>query len=416
MQASTVLLTNEYSASNVNVSSMATVKIQPSDDDVFVLLDSDEKVCHVVDLSDTSFFPYKTKSSNPVLVFVDVDKTPYNSLYMKLLHHGASTQRPPLHPFSSSSSFNIVDALKMTKSKKKSKFYLTAIDFDSIDVRDVKYLPPSFDGGVIFILPPIAVDVSSTYGRSMDGMDKMCNGHIWCTTKTTNIQNDFGFFFRRSSCARHLLCTNTYSDYLYRNGGVHNCTEWIGSTLIPFSMGDVTAKKSRLKCKVCCSTLVSIVLCHTRIIYVHFTSPGMSKACIHLGVHKYHVSNDTCCESLDIAYQCVANEVMKTPTAKNSVIVMAASKKFLVDYLLKSPSNGEGYYLAGSLLEVVMDKFSTLASPNCRNIVSGSKCFLRNGMDTMDSIMALKDHSRFKYVHDSRFPGQSKDKVFVSKC
>ena len=33
----------------------------------------------------------------------------------------------------------------------------------------------------------------------------------------------------------------------------------------------------------------------------------------------------------------------------------------------------------------------------------------------MDSIMALKDHSGFKYVHDSRFPGQFKDKVFVFK-
>jgi hypothetical protein len=54
---------------------------------------------------------------------------------------------------------------------------------------------------------------------------------------------------------------------------------------------------------------------------------------------------------------------------------MAASKKFLVDYLLKSPSNNGGHHLAGKLLEVVMDKFRILASPNCRNFVSGSKCF-----------------------------------------
>lgn len=31
----------------------------------------------------------------------------------------------------------------------------------------------------------------------------------------------------------------------------------------------------------------------------------------------------------------------------------------------------------------------------------------------MDSIMALKDHSSFKFVHGSRIPGQSKDKVVV---
>ena len=116
-----------------------------------------------------------------------------------------------------------------------------------------------------------------------------------------------------------------------------------------------------------------------------------------------------------MAYQCVANEAMKTPTAKSFAIVMAASKKFLADYLLKFPSNGEGHHLAGSSLEVVMDKFSNIASPNRHNFVSGSKRFVRSGMGTMDSIMALKDHSGFKYVHDSRFPGQSKDKVFVFK-
>jgi hypothetical protein len=94
---------------------------------------------------------------------------------------------------------------------------------------------------------------------------------------------------------------------------------------------------------------------------------------------------------------------------------MTANKQFLANYLLKSPANVEGHHLVGSSLEVVMDKFNTLASPNCRNFVYGSKRFLRSEMGTMDSIMALKDHSAFKFVHGSRFPGQSKDKVFVFK-
>ena len=54
---------------------------------------------------------------------------------MKLLRHGVLSQRPPLHHSSSSSSFNIVDTLKMTKSRRRSRSNLTAIDFDSIDVR-----------------------------------------------------------------------------------------------------------------------------------------------------------------------------------------------------------------------------------------------------------------------------------------
>ena len=38
MQASTVLLTNEFGASTINVPSMGTIKIEPKEDDVIVLL------------------------------------------------------------------------------------------------------------------------------------------------------------------------------------------------------------------------------------------------------------------------------------------------------------------------------------------------------------------------------------------
>ena len=56
MQASIILLTTESSASTVNVPSMVTVKIEPSDDDILVLLDADEDVYHVVDLLDHHLF------------------------------------------------------------------------------------------------------------------------------------------------------------------------------------------------------------------------------------------------------------------------------------------------------------------------------------------------------------------------
>ena len=50
------MLTNESGGSIVNVLIVPTVKIEPSVNDVLVLLDSDENVYLVVDLSDTSHF------------------------------------------------------------------------------------------------------------------------------------------------------------------------------------------------------------------------------------------------------------------------------------------------------------------------------------------------------------------------
>jgi hypothetical protein len=116
-----------------------------------------------------------------------------------------------------------------------------------------------------------------------------------------------------------------------------------------------------------------------------------------------------------MAYQCMAKEVCKTPTAKNFAIVMPANKKFLPDYLLKTSIPKEKHPLQRVSLEVVMDEFVILASSNYRNIVEGFKRLLQSDTRIMDGIMALKDHSRFKFVHDSHFLKQSKGKVFVFK-
>ena len=85
----------------------------------------------------------------------------------------------------------------------------------------------------------------------MDGMDNMCDGHPWCDTKTTNIQNDFGLSFRRSTCASHLRCQNNHYNYMHRNRGMRNNTEWAGSIHLPFIVGDIVPARSTFECKVC---------------------------------------------------------------------------------------------------------------------------------------------------------------------
>ena len=262
-------------------------------------------------------------------------------------------------------------------------------------------------------MPPVAHRVPNTYGHSMDDIDKMCDGHYWYTIKITNIQNNFGLSFQGSTYASHLQCHNDCCNYIHHNRGVRNNTEWAGSTPLPLVVRNVAPTRSTITCKVCRSIHVCIALYYVRIIYIHFIFIEMSKACTHLGVHDHHVANDTCHELLDMAYPCIANKRLKTPTTKNSAIVMTTNKNFMVNYLLKSLASGEGHHLVGLSLEVVTDKFNILASPNYRNFVFGSKRFLRGGKRTMDNIIAHKDHSTFKFIHDSRFPRQSKDKMYV---
>ena len=219
MQASTVILTNESGTSTVQILFVAHVKLEPTDDSVFMLLDSEDDICASIDLLDTSAFPCRSVNSTPSLLPMHIAKSPCSPMYGRLVHYNTPFQRPPLHPSPSSIRLTIVDALKLTKSRKKSKSYLASIDFDNIDVYDMKYLPSFFNGNVFFLLSPMPHRFPSMYGCSMDSMDKMCDSRLWCTAKTTNIQNDFELFFQRPICASYLQCHNVCCDYMHRNGG-----------------------------------------------------------------------------------------------------------------------------------------------------------------------------------------------------
>jgi hypothetical protein len=53
-------------------------------------------------------------------------------------------------------------------------------------------------------------------------------------------------------------------------------------------------------------------------------------------MHNHPISDGICRETLDTISSLIAQEVSKTPTAKNSAIAMAASKEFLDKYLIHS--------------------------------------------------------------------------------
>lgn len=115
----------------------------------------------------------------------------------------------------------------------------------------------------------------------------------------------------------------------------------------------------------------------------------MSRACIPLSVHDQLCVSRHMSRVFGIAYQRVANKVMKHLLQINLAIVMAVSIRSLANYLLKPPLQGQSHHLQGPSLEVVMDMFITLA---CHNFVSKSKHFVRSAMSIMDFIMALKKH------------------------
>jgi hypothetical protein len=208
-----------------------------------------------------------------------------------------------------------------------------------------------------------------------------------------------GLTFRKSLYVGQLVCNNKSCDFFARSSK-RNETEWSGRTNTPFKLGLLPPSDSTLVCKVCKVPPICVNFCPGRIYYV-LGKGDMSRACIHLGMHNHPVSDDICRETVDTISGLIAQEVSKTPTAKNSAIATAASKEFLDKYLIHT-GPGPKKMLRGQELEDVLDKFEHLSSPNLQNTIS----FYRSGgkRGAYDSIMAMKTYTTIEYVHGNVFP------------
>jgi hypothetical protein len=320
----------------------------------------------------------------------------------------SNLSRPPCHP-NTCEYPSIMQCLRHLASFPGSRNELASINYDKITYYKVQYLPPSYNGNVIFGLPPSCIS-ASTSKNAMDDMDKRFDGHTWCRTITSNNHNSQGLTFGKSLCVGQLVCNNKSCDFFARSSK-RNETEWSSQTNTPFKLGHLPLLDSTLIFKVCEVPPTCVNFCPGRIYYV-LGKGDMSRACIHLGMHNHPVSDGISRETLDIIFGLIAQEVSKTPIAKNSAIAMAASKEFLDKYLIHS-GPGPKKMLWGQELEDVLDKFEHLSSPNLRNVISLSGSGGKKR--AYDSIMALQRYTTIEYIHGNVFSGQGKDKVYVFK-
>ena len=163
LSASTVLVTPHNSTSTVQVPTQPTVKIEPSDINVHVISDSDNDAILDGPTGGTSRIPIRRRGSigsTCSLPTPDLRRSP-----------SISSSRPPVHP-ASQRPRSVVEALIKTVSRKGSRSKLGSLDVGSLQVKQVNYLPPQFDGDKIFELPPLPQGCSTLYAGDMDGIGK----------------------------------------------------------------------------------------------------------------------------------------------------------------------------------------------------------------------------------------------------
>jgi hypothetical protein len=201
------------------------------------------------------------------------------------------TSRTVLQPgFQSQSS--ILDCLKRLFATKGSRNALKKVDYDNVKHLKVDYLPPVFNGDVVFEFPSICSLSTSSHVKFMVGMDKQYDGHVWTRTSTSYIKNDIGLTFQSTSCVGHLRCDNQDCEYL---SNVHRTTlvnemEWDGFTTTSFQVGCQPPSQSSIICKMYKTPPACVATFEARIYYV-FGGDHMTCTCVHLGVHEHLVKD-----------------------------------------------------------------------------------------------------------------------------
>jgi hypothetical protein len=158
---------------------------------------------------------------------------------------------------------SVLDCLKRLHFTKGSRNALKKVDYDNVQHLKVDYLPPVFNGDVVFEFPSICSLSASSQAGLMVGMDKRHNGHVWIRTSTSHIKSDMGLTFRSASCVGHLRCDNQDCKYLSR---VHcisqvNEMEWDGFTTTPFQVGCQPPSHSSIICKICKTPSTCVASC-----------------------------------------------------------------------------------------------------------------------------------------------------------
>jgi hypothetical protein len=179
MAASTDLLSQPFDMSSVQPPLLQSVKLECPDDLVHLSSDSSESELSNVTLPiAVALTPVSNSKGNE----------PFKSDYTPIGSSGHSSfSRPLFHPNTREYPC-VMQCLRRLASVPGSRNKLAYVDYDKITYDKVQYLPPSYNGDVLFELPPSCVS-ASTSKNTMDGMDKRFDGHTWCRTITSNIHN-----------------------------------------------------------------------------------------------------------------------------------------------------------------------------------------------------------------------------------
>jgi hypothetical protein len=278
--------------------------------------------------------------------------------------------------------------LKKIRASKGARNVFKTLDFDNLDIQRVQFLLPTFNGDVLFELPPVDMSDLQMHAKLMHGMNKRHDGHTWTKTVTSHIKNDMSLTFRISTCVGHLCCKNQDCKYTFRihRTSLVNELEWDRFIVTTIPVEQPAPVGSSLVCKICKVPPACIATCGPKIYYV-FGGTNMIRTCVNLEIHEHLMKVGEDQEIKERMRKLIKEQVEKTPKITNSAIVIEATKE-LVGELLIDPEGAPVRKYDLEELVPILEKYKYMSSPSIKNDVTTFRYIRRFGI--MDGIAMLK--------------------------
>jgi hypothetical protein len=104
---------------------------------------------------------------------------------------------------------------------------LVVLHLDLVRILRVKGLPRSYNGSVVFDIPP---DEPSMDSKSSAGLEPKFDGHVWTKFNSYGLSSLPKYLkVKKKNCAEHLRCTNMACPHRVRTRE-YNKTAWEGHT------------------------------------------------------------------------------------------------------------------------------------------------------------------------------------------
>ncbi len=111
------------------------------------------------------------------------------------------------------SMLSVVECLRAMSFAMHASSKLRDLNYDSLCIEIVLCILTTFNGDVLFKLPPF--NSPNSHSSQMQGMNKKHDSHAWYKVKMTNIKDNFNLKFWKAHYLGHLQCWNDAYDFFF---------------------------------------------------------------------------------------------------------------------------------------------------------------------------------------------------------